>query len=130
MTMLKLFPAMITALILVACQSVDGNDVTGIYYLVEVDGSAVPAEVSHDGTALQVRSGVFIIGEDGSCFSRTRFVTPDGNEMTREVRAKYRVKDSRLIMRWEGAGTTEGTVEGDTFVMDNHGMIFEYNRRE
>jgi hypothetical protein len=50
--------------------------------------------------------------------------------MTREVYAKYRVQNSRLIMQWEGAGITEGTVEGDTFVMDNHGMIFEYARSQ
>ena len=48
--------------------------------------------------------------------------------MPREVRAKYLVRDSRLIMTWEGAGITEGTVAGDIFVMDNHGMMFEYTR--
>ena len=49
-------------------------------------------------------------------------------ETKREVYAKYKLEDSRLVMKWEGAGTTEGTVEGNTFVMDNHGMIFEYEK--
>jgi hypothetical protein len=123
---------MIATLFLVACQAAGvgakRGDISGIYYLVEVDGSAVPAEVFHDGVPLQVRSGTFIISEDGTCFSRTRFIPADGDEITREVRAKYRIEDSRLIMRWEGAGMTEGAIEGDTFIMDNEGMIFEYTR--
>ena len=130
MTRLMLISAMIAALFGVACQgtgeSTKPDDVTGIYYLVKVDGSAVPTTVSHDGEALDVHSGTFIISADKTCFSRTRFAVPDGAEMTREVHAKYRTTDSRLIMKWENAGTTEGTVEGDTFTMDNHGMIFEY----
>ena len=129
---LRTFPVMIVGLFLIACQglggSVNGNGITGIYYLLKVDGSAVPTEVSHDGMALQVRSGTFIISANGTCFSRTHFIPPDGDEITREVRAKYRVEDSRVIMQWEGAGMTEGKVEGDVFVMDNHGMIFEYTR--
>lgn len=133
MIRLFLYLAAFAALALAACQTgvqtADGNDVTGIYYLMEVDGSAVPAMVDHDGQALEVRSGTFFISGDGSCFSRTRFVPPGGTEMTREVNAKYQVEDSRLIMKWENAGTTEGTVEGDVFTMDNHGMIFVYSRK-
>jgi len=129
---LSLFTVVIAVLFLVACQgvvaSIDDNDITGIYYLVKIDGAAVPTTVSHDGEALQVRSGTFIISDNGTCFSRTHFTPPGGDEMTREAHAKYRVKDSRLIMRWKGAGMTGGTIAGDTFVMDNHGMIFEYTR--
>ena len=29
-------------------------------------------------------------------------------------------------MQWEGAGTTQGTVEEDTFTMNNEGMLFTY----
>lgn len=130
MIRLYLIPVVVAAIFLAACQGVGGSgkreDVTGIYYLTKVDGSSVPAFVNHDGTELFVRSGVFIISADGTIFSRTHFAPPDGDETTREVYAKYRVDDSRLTMRWEGAGMTEGKVDGDTFVMDNHGMIFEY----
>ena len=128
-----LLPLIAAALALVSCeqnlQRPDESNVAGIYYLVMVDGTAIPVTVSHDGTPLKVLSGTFIISKDGTCFSRTRFVAPDGNETTREVDADYRVQGSQLIMQWEGAGTTEGTVQGDVFVMDNHGMIFEYSRR-
>ena len=126
------FLLMIAAVSLAACQAgmqgVDGDDINDIYYLSKVDGSPVPGTVSHDGVAMEVHSGVFMISADGTCFSRTRFVSPGGEEVTREVRARYVLKDSRLVMTWEGAGVTEGTVDGDSFVMDNHGMIFEYVR--
>lgn len=132
MAMLRVLSVMITILFLAACQEavrpVDDNDITGIYHLLKVDGTALPDTVSHDGVALEVRSGTFIISADGTCLSTTRFTSPGGEEMTREVHAHYVVRDSRLIMTWEGAGMTEGTVEGDIFVMDNHGMIFEYTR--
>lgn len=125
-----LIPIMVVALCLAGCQggmeSNKRDEVTGIYYLVKVDGSPVPATVSHDGTMMDVRSGTFIISEDGTCFSRTRFAPSGGEEMTREVYAEYSIEDSVLIMQWKDAGTTEGTVTGDTFVMDNHGIIFEY----
>lgn len=132
MTKLNALLLMIPALFLVACQgvvdSVERNDIAGIYYLVAVDGSAVPGTVSHDGVPLEVRAGTFIISADGTCFSRMHFVPPGGEEMIREVRAQYTREGSRLIMQWENAGMTEGTVEGETFVMDNHGMIFQYKR--
>ena len=124
--------AMITILSIAACQQtvmpVDGSVITGIYYLLKVDGTEIPGTVMHDDTPLEIHSGTFFISDDGTCFTTTRFTPPGREEETREVHAKYVVQDSRIIMKWEGAGTTEGTVEGDIFIMDNHGMIFEYTR--
>ena len=118
---------------LLSCQHevprADEDDIAGIYYLVSVNETAIPGTVAHDGTPLELLSGTFVISDDGTCFSRTRFVAPDGQQITREVSADYEVQNSRLSMQWEGAGVTEGTVQGDVFVMDNHGMIFEYTRR-
>ena len=130
---LRVFSVMTLILFLAACQEVirpvGGNDIAGIYYLFMVDGTELPGTVSHDGTAMEIRSGTFMISEDGTCYSTTRFAIPGGKEMTRKVRAKYVVRDTQLIMQWEGAGTTEGTVSGDIFTMDNHGMIFKYTRK-
>ena len=131
---LSVFSVMTLILSLAACQEVirpaGDNDITGIYYLLKVDGIELPSTVSHDGVVMEIRSGTFVISADGTCFSTTRFAVHGGKEMTREVRAKYVVRDTKLIMTWkgEGAGTTEGTVAGDIFTMDNHGMIFEYTR--
>jgi len=131
---LSVFSVMTLILSLAACQEVirpaGDNDITGIYYLLKVDGTELPSTVSHDGVMMEISSGTFLISAEGTCFSTTRFAVHGGKEMTREVRAKYVVRDTQLIMTWEGegAGTTEGKVAGDIFTMDNHGMIFEYTR--
>jgi len=106
----------------------EGEDVTGIYTLVSVDGSKTPAVVSHDGARLEVRSGVFTIHADGTCNSKMIFVPPSGLESTREVAATYTQDDSTLHMQWKGAGKTIGTVDGNTFTMNNEGMIFVYEK--
>ena len=31
-------------------------------------------------------------------------------------------------MQWQGAGVTIGTVEGDTFTMENEGQVFLYRK--
>ena len=103
-------------------------DPTGDYALVSVNGSAVPGSISHDGTALQVRSGTFTIKADGTCSTKTVFVPPSGTEATREVTATYTEEGSKLTMQWKGAGTTTGTIEGKTFKMDNEGMMFVYRK--
>jgi hypothetical protein len=132
MSMLRAFTVVITILFLTACQQavkpVYDSDIAGTYYLVKVDGIAIPGAISHDGVALEVSSGTFIISTDGTCTSKTRFTAPGGKEVTRKVHAKYKMRDSKLIMTWKGAGVTEGKVAGDVFIMDNHGMIFEYSR--
>lgn len=117
------------ALFLVACQAgVRPDAVTGIYYLTSVDGIAIPATVSHDGVDIFISSGTFIISADNTCQGLTKFAPPGGETMRRETRAKYVADGNRLTMNWEGAGVTVGSVEGDTFTMDNHGTIMEYRK--
>jgi len=105
----------------------DSNPV-GTYALVSVDGNTVPCTVQHDGHALAVKSGIFVINADGTCSSRVAFSPPSGSEVVREVRASYTQQGAKLTMKWEGAGITTGTVEGDTFTMNNEGMIFAYRK--
>lgn len=132
MPKLNLFTVFLCALLVAGCQSdvtkIDDSDITGIYYLVKVDGAEIPAKIFHDGVPMHILSGTFIISTDGTCFSRMRFVAPQGEETIREVNAKFRVDEEKIIMQWENAGVTEGTVTGDTFTMDNHGTIFEYKK--
>lgn len=106
----------------------DGVDPTGVYALVSVDGKQVPASISHDGVTLQVLSGTFIIHADGTCSSKTVFVPPAGTEVAREVTATYTMDGSKMTMEWKGAGKTVGTIQGDTFTMDNEGMLFVYRK--
>jgi hypothetical protein len=104
------------------------SDPTGVYALVAVNGNQMPASISHEGTSLQVRSGSFTIKGDGTCSTKTVFVPPTGSEATREVSATYTRDGAKLTMRWQGAGTTTGTVEGNTFTMNNEGMVFVYRK--
>jgi len=105
-----------------------GSDTTGVYVLVSVNGNRVPASVSHDGVVLQVRSGTFAINADGTCGTKTVFVPPSGSASTNEVSATYAKAGSKLTMQWQGAGTTTGTLEGNTFTMENEGMVLVYRR--
>ena len=105
----------------------DTNPV-GTYALVSVDGNQVPCTVSHDGHALTVKCGSFIINPDGTCSSKVVFSPPSGSEVTREVKASYTRQGAKLTMKWERAGVTIGTVEGNTFTMNNEGTVFAYRK--
>jgi len=104
-------------------------DPAGEYVLVSVDGLSVPADVADHGIELRVVSGVISLGADGTCTSRTVFQPPAGAEIAREVRATYTMAGDSLTLRWDGAGTTVGVFQGDTFTMDNAGMVFVYELR-
>jgi hypothetical protein len=110
-----------------AAPTKDG-DATGTYSLVSVNGNKVPASVSHDGAALEVRSGSFTLQADGTCSTKTVLVPPSGREVTREASAAYTKKGSKLTMRWNAAGRTTGTIKGNTFTMNNEGMVFVYRK--
>ena len=106
-----------------------GINPTGVYTLITVDGIKIPGTVSHDGHDLMLYSGVFTINADGTCISKTVFGSPSGEKIDRLVEATYTQEGSKLNMQWIGAGRTTGTIEGDTFTMDNHGMIFVYKKQ-
>ena len=109
-------------------EAAKSKDISGLYTLVAVNGNKVPASISHEGVALQVRSGTFTIKADGTCGTKTTFVPPSGSEVAREVSATYTRDGSKLTMQWQGAGTTTGTIEGNSFTMDNEGMVFTYQK--
>ena len=100
----------------------------GTYALVSVDGNKVPCSVQHEGVKLGVKSGTFVISPDGTCSSQVVFTPPSGGDATRDVKATYTRDASKLTMKWEGAGTTTGTVEGNLFTMNNEGMVFTYQK--
>jgi hypothetical protein len=122
----------VAGLVLSACQKqltkVNAPDIAGVYALVSVNAKPVPANAPHQGATLQVRSGTFTINADGTCSTKTIFVPPSGTEVAREVSATYTQDGSRLTMQWKGAGKTVGTIQGNTFTMDNEGMVFVYRK--
>ena len=100
----------------------------GVYTLVSVDGSPVPAKVTHGGHAMEVRSGALTFEAGNACATRTAFALTGGKEIVREVQATYTRSGAHLKMKWKGAGTTTGTLEGETFTLENEGMKFVYRR--
>ncbi len=101
----------------------------GSYTLVSVDGQVVPADVMHGRTKLKVLRGIFTINPNGTCRSTTVFIPPPGQQVTRDVSATYVRQGANLTMQWKGFGVTVGTVQGNSFSMDNHGMLFVYTKQ-
>jgi hypothetical protein len=97
----------------------------GTYALVTVDGKPVPCTVQHEGHSMTIQSGGFVINADGTCGSK---MTLAGRDAAIEVKATYTQEGAKLTMKWQGAGMTIGTVEGDTFTMNNEGMVLAYRK--
>ena len=108
----------------VAAPAADINPV-GTYALVTVDGNKVPCTVQHEGHTMTINSGSFIINADGTCSSK---MSLEGRDAAIEVKATYTRDGPKLTMKWQGAGMTIGTIEGNTFTMDNEGMVFVYRK--
>jgi len=111
-----------------AVKSLQPADFAGEYALVSVNGNPVPAILHHENTDITVKSGGFSLRADGTCQSRSVFALPQGRNVDRVVEATYTVSGPELTMRWKGAGMTKGSVSGNTFTMNNEGMIFCYQR--
>jgi hypothetical protein len=130
--LLKLCFVLAAGLVMSACtkqeSALKDADFAGGYALVSVNANPVPAKITHEGAALQVRTGSFTINADGTCSTKTVFVPPSGTEVAREVSATYTKEGSKLTMQWKGAGKTVGTIQGNTFTMDNEGMVFVYRK--
>jgi len=103
-------------------------NISGSYNLVSVNGATVPATVAHGAANIKVHSGTFIIRPDGTCSSNTEFSPPSGGKVRQKVHASYSRNGSTLVMQWEGAGMTRGSIDDGTFTMDNHGMTLVYAR--
>ena len=107
-----------------ATTSADINPV-GTYALVSVDGNKVPCTLQHEGHTMTINSGSFSINADGTC---SRKIALAGRDAAIEVKATYTRDGQKLTMQWQGAGRTIGSVEGDTFTMNNEGMVFAYRK--
>ena len=105
------------------------ENIVGVYNLIKVNGSKLPATISHGNVQRKVYSGTFTINADRTCISKIIFGPPSGEKNTRKVEATYTKKGSTLKMKWKGAGWTKGTIKGDAFKMNNEGMIFAYKKQ-
>jgi len=103
----------------------DENNPVGTYRLVSVDRNRLPCAVQHEGRAMTVNSGGFVINADGTCSSKMLLA---GSDSPIEVKATYTREGSKLTMQWQGAGTTTGTFEANTLTMNNEGKVFTYRK--
>ena len=103
-------------------------DITGTYACVSINGTALPYTITHEGPGIQVISGTFTIRPDGTCAGHSALVLPSGEAQSRDISATYTRDGSKLTIQWQGAGITTGTVEGDTFTMENEGQVLLYRK--
>lgn len=120
-------------LLMPACQkdsptAIDAQYV-GVYPLISVDGKAVPANLAHDGVTMQILSGAFTINSDGTCRSKMTVVPQGGAAVTTDVSGTFTYHGSTLTISWNGAGVTYGNLDGDTFTMNNAGMVLVYKKQ-
>lgn len=99
------------------------------FELVSVDGKPLPTTVQHGRFPVRVYAGAFRIAPNGDCGSSSTFGEPEASErLVRHSICTYVRDGDDLKMAWKGAGGTTGTIDGDSFTMDNHGTIFVYRR--
>ncbi len=106
----------------------DNSEAAGVYALASVNGNPVPCQVKHENAAMTVSSGSFTLNADGTCASLMKFSVAGHPETIREVKASYTRQGDTLNMAWERAGHTKGTLAGNTFTMNNEGMVFVYQK--
>jgi hypothetical protein len=128
-----LFSALVLALVwtgsMQEVKAADNIDPTGNYALLSVNGNPAPYTLTHEGVSLTIKKGFFTINSDGTCMSNITFVPPNKVEVNNEVKATYTLAGSTLTMKWEQTGgTTTGTVSGNTFTMNNEGMVFVFQK--
>jgi hypothetical protein len=124
--------AVLLLLALTGCKNAATNTAeiypVGVYNLVSIDGKTVPCNLTHEGAAMVVKSGSLTFNADGTCRSLSIFSIPPHPDIRREVNATCTQNGAELTMRWQGAGITKGQINGDTFTMNNEGMIFCYRK--
>ena len=103
-------------------------DISGTYSLVSINGAPLPYTMTNEPPGVQVTSGTFVFGADGTCGSTIAFVLPSGQASSREVKATWVREGATLTMTWQGAGVTRGTLAGGRFDMDNEGQRFTYEK--
>jgi hypothetical protein len=105
-----------------------GADASGVYTLVGIDDKPLPCTLTHAGTPMSIQSGTFTITPAGKCVSSIDLILGTNRHITKVTRAQYARSGDELTMNWEHAGTTQGRVLGNHFIMTNEGMVFSYQK--
>jgi len=112
------------------CKSRPGDPgVADTYNLVLVDGHAIPYAPMHEGQRVpEVVSGSLTLNGNGTFVSSMSYAKPAGGTFSRDFKGTYTQKGAEYILKWEGAGKTSVTIEGNTLTMNNEGMPFVYEK--
>jgi uncharacterized protein len=106
----------------------DDINPTGTYTLLSVNGNSVPYTFTTEGVSITIKKGFFTINSDGTCIRNITLVSPNKPEISNDVKATYTLAGSTLTMKWERAGIMTGALSGNTFTMDNRGMVFVFQK--
>ncbi len=111
-------------------KAADSSGFIGTYSLVSIDGHPVPYAPIHEGQqgGPEVVSSTFTLNGGGTVVSTYNYALPSGETMSRDLKGTYAEAGSDFNVKWEGAGQTKVTIEGSTLTMDNHGMLFVYQK--
>jgi len=93
-----------------------------------VNANSVPYTFTTEGVSITIKKGLFTINSDGTCIRNITLASPNKPEISNDVKATYTLAGSTLTMNWERAGIMTGTVTGNTFTMDDRGMVFVFQK--
>lgn len=103
-------------------------DASGTYTLSTIDGDKLPCKPAHEGGAPEVKSGAITLNPDGTFTSIMSYGLPDGKTASRDFSGTYTCERNSFTLQWKGAGTTTAELQGDTFTMNNEGMLLAYRK--
>jgi hypothetical protein len=126
------FSALVLALVwtgsIHGVKAADDINPTGTYTLLNVNANSVPYTFTTEGVSITIKKGLFTINSDGTCIRNITLASPNKPEISNDVKATYTLAGSTLTMNWERAGIMTGTVTGNTFTMDDRGMVFVFQK--
>ena len=107
-------------------------DPVGVYALLSVHGTPLPATVESDGSTFEVLSGQFSIAANGTC-NATISVRPVGGGDTEAMgnTCTWTRSGSQLQVTWTNGGTDSGTLQGDRLTLtpaDLGGLTLVFER--
>jgi hypothetical protein len=100
----------------------------GTYALVSINGNKLPYTPPHEGGAPEVQSSAMTLKADGTFTSTVTYGMPGGKSSSHDFSGTFTCEDTRLTLRWNGAGLTILKLEGNSFTMDNEGILFTYRK--
>ncbi|HSF81690.1 MAG TPA: hypothetical protein VLA49_10675 [Anaerolineales bacterium] len=125
-----IFLALIVALALAACGG-EKTEPSGTYNMVSIDGNELPYAPTHEGQqGPEIVGGSLTLEVDGTFAFAMDYQIPGGKMQSSKMRGDYTIEASECTLKWQGAGMTACTWEGDQLSFNNEGLIFAFQRAQ